>query len=92
MIAQILAILAPLIEGLMGKYGIIVQIVAIMGTFRLIFKPFMLFVEAAVAATPTKADDAAVAMAEASPIFKGIVFLLDWVGSLKLPTILASLK
>lgn len=82
---QVFTVLGPILEALMGKYGIAVQVVSVFGTLRVVFKPLMVFLSAMVAATPSKIDDSVLARIQASPAYSWLSFALDYVASLKLP-------
>lgn len=72
------------IAGLAAKYPILLTIAAIMGMARLILKPLMTFLHEMVVVTETKRDDEILAKVETSAVYKGLLFVLDWVFSLKL--------
>lgn len=77
------AILA-FVPALAAKYPVIVSVLFVMGVLRAVFKPIFAVLEAYVAATPNKADDAALAEVEASGAYKAVQFVLDYVASIKL--------
>ena len=81
---QLLAFFAPIIEAYGGQYGVLVQILSILGTLRLVIKPVMALIEVYVLITPSKDDDQLPQKIEASKAYKTIVFLLDWFASIKL--------
>jgi hypothetical protein len=60
-----------------------VQLVAIIGTLRVIFKPTVAWLHSIVDATPTDRDNQILAKLESSKIFKTFAFVLDWVASIK---------
>ena len=72
--------------GLAQKYPIILTIVSIMGMARVILKPLMTLLHTVVKETETTKDDTFLASLEESAVYKGIVWLLDYAISLKLPT------
>ena len=82
---QLLDFLAPLLQVYGGQFGIVVQIVGIVGTLRLIMKPIVSGVQGVVAATPSKSDDEAVNKVLESKIYKAVTFVLDWIASIKFP-------
>jgi hypothetical protein len=86
---SILSLLKPYIEALLGQYGPALQaaaaVVAIMGIARAIFKPLFTFLHAVADATPTQKDNAILSELEASPVYKGVSFALDYIASIKLP-------
>lgn len=85
MFDTILAILQPLLEAYAGSHGWLMQIISIIGTLRVIFKPLQNFVAAVVAATPSPKDDAWLAKVMASPVYTYVQYALDWFASIKLP-------
>lgn len=82
---QILLFLKPMVEAYSGQLGGAVQIISIIGSLRLIIKPIMGVIEAYVSITPTKNDDLLPAKIKENKVYKTIVYVLDWIGSLKLP-------
>jgi hypothetical protein len=76
--------LSVIIIELVSKYPVLGSIVAVMGSARLILKPLMVFLKEAVLATPSDKDDLVLNKVEASKIYKALVFLLDYLFSLKL--------
>lgn len=72
------------IAGLAAKYPILLTIAAIMGMARLILKPLMTFLHSVVIVTDTQRDDELLNKVESSAVYKGVLFALDWVFSLKL--------
>jgi hypothetical protein len=83
MIDQVLGFLKPLFEAYLGGYGVVVQIVAIIGTARAFMKPIMSFLHEFVVLTPTLKDDEILKKLEDSKIFKVVLYVLDWILSLK---------
>jgi hypothetical protein len=81
-----------LIIGLAEKYPIILTIASIIGMARLILKPLMTFAHSLVAVTPTERDNELLKRAEESAIYKGLVWVLDFVFSLKLKKPLDKVK
>ena len=82
---QILELVRPLIEAYAGKLGGLVQIISIIGTLRLLIKPAMSLIEAVVLITPSKKDDKLPEEIRQSKAYKIVVFVLDWMASIKLP-------
>lgn len=66
---------------------IAMKVVVIILAARAIFKPLCIAAQKYVDETETKADDAFLAKVQANAIYKGIHFVLDYVFSLKLPTV-----
>jgi hypothetical protein len=81
---QILSFLAPILEAYSGQLGGAVQIITIIGSLRLLIKPLMGVLEAFVTITPSKADDLLPEKIKENKIYKSVVYLLDWLASLKL--------
>jgi hypothetical protein len=77
--------LAPLVQGLAGKYGAVVQLCLVMGALRFAIKPLIAAAHYYAEQTETKLDDEFVRRIENSPALKTLLFLLDWVASIKLP-------
>ena len=80
---QLSQILAPLLSAYVGDFGWAVQVVAIVGTFRLFFKPIFAGIEKAVKESPSLNDDEVLGKVTSHSIYKGFVFLLDLIGSIK---------
>ena len=72
------------IAGFAAKYPIILTILSIMGMARLILKPLMTFLHEMVVVTETTKDNEILDKVEASKIYKGLLFVLDYAFSLKL--------
>lgn len=85
LIEQVLGFLKPMLEAAAGKFGVIVQIVAVIGALRVVFKPVMVLVQSIVSVTPTVKDDEFLAKFMGHWSYKLISFLLDWTASIKLP-------
>lgn len=70
---------------LAAKYPIIASIIIVIGIFRSIFKPLMSFLRSFVLATPSVKDDSILDKFEGSKIYAGIIYVVDWFTSIKLP-------
>jgi hypothetical protein len=81
---QILSFLAPILEAYSGQLGGAIQIITIVGSLRLLIKPLMGVLEAFVTITPSKTDDLLPEKIKENKIYKSVVYLLDWLASLKL--------
>jgi hypothetical protein len=81
---QILAFLSPILEAYSGNLGGAVQIITIIGSLRLLIKPLMGLLEAFVTITPSKTDDLLPEKIKDNKVYKSVVYLLDWLASLKL--------
>lgn len=82
---QLAQILAPLIGAYVGDLGIAVQIVSIVGTFRLFFKPIVAGIESAINESESKEDDIILGKVKQNAIYKGFIFVIDLVASIKIP-------
>lgn len=77
--------LGPLLESLAGKYGIVVQVLTVIGSLRVVFKPLFSFLRAVAGETKTQKDDLFLDKVEGSKIYSSISWALDFIGSIKLP-------
>jgi len=77
-------VLAGLLAGLVAKYPTIMVVITIMGICRAVFKPLFTFLRAIADATPTAKDNQLLDDIEQSKIVKGLMFVLDYVASIKL--------
>ncbi len=67
------------------KYQVVMTICIIVGIFRLVFKPLVSIIKAVVAYTPTPKDDVVVAQVEQSKAYKAVLWVIDYLLSIKLP-------
>jgi len=81
----ILEFLRPVLEAMAGKYGWLSAILMYIGIFRLILKPLMVFLQSVVVATPSPKDDELLGKLMANPLYSVVVFVVDWLASIKLP-------
>lgn len=84
-LSNLMSVLAPILNGLAGQYGVVAQVLMWIGTLRLLFKPIMTCIQAVVDVTPTQTDNEILAKVMNSFPYKAISFVLDLVASLKLP-------
>lgn len=77
--------LTLILSELIAKYPVLASVVGVVGILRLIFKPLFSFFHSYVLATPTSRDDEFLVKVEKSKFYSVIVFLLDYIGSIKLP-------
>lgn len=70
---------------LASKYTVIVGICTVLGVFRLVFKPLFALWKAITEITPSTKDDEMYAKTVASKIYKGALWLADYLFSVKLP-------
>lgn len=78
-------LLQALLQQLVDKFPFIASVLMLIGVLRLINKPLFAFLHAFVLATPTTKDDEALNKVEQSKFYLTVVFILDWLGSIKLP-------
>jgi hypothetical protein len=81
---QLLSALAPLVSAYAGQFGVAIQIVSIVGTFRIFFKPVMAGVEQAIKDSESKEDDIILGEVKKNKFYKGFVFIIDLVASIKI--------
>jgi hypothetical protein len=77
-------IIGPMIQAYAVKYPLIITILAGMGLFRTFLKPLLAFLKEFVLVTPSKKDDELIEKVEQSKVAKTILFILDWILSLKI--------
>lgn len=63
----------------------IASILMIIGGFRVFMKPITAFIESVVLATDSKKDDEMLSNIQKNPIYKGFMFALDYLFSIKKP-------
>jgi len=80
----LLAFIQPLIEAYAGQFGIVVQIITIVGSLRVFVKPIMSLVGVVVVFTPSKKDDVWFANLQENKIFKAVIYCIDWFASIKI--------
>jgi hypothetical protein len=80
---QLSVILAPLLSAYIGDFGWAVQVVSVVGTLRLFFKPIMAGIETAVKASESNSDDIILGKVQGNSIYKGFIFLIDLLSSVK---------
>lgn len=73
------------LEKLVLEYPWLAGFIFAVGTFRIFFKPVMSALEAAIAETPTKVDDEWLAKLKSSKVYTMLVWLVDYLASVKLP-------
>lgn len=62
------------------------DLVMIMGTARIIFKPLFTLIETIISTTPSKEDDKKWEDIKGSKMFAFLMYLVDYVASVKIPT------
>ena len=78
--------LQPVIEAYLGQHGWAVQVLSIMATLRLLFKPTQAYLKEIILLTSSKRDDELLARFESSKTFRVISTMLDLFASIKLPS------
>jgi len=68
---------------LMVQYPWIATIFMVIGVIRVVVKPLMALAKSVAASTPSAKDDAVVAGLESNKIYKTVLFVIDWIFSLK---------
>lgn len=68
---------------LVAKFPYISTVIMAVGFLRVINKPLFSLLHAYVAYTSTDADDKALDEVEQSSVYKGLLYVLDWFGSVK---------
>lgn len=82
---EVLELLKPLLSTYGGDLGIVVQVISIVGSLRLINKPLFSTLNAIVTFTYwTDSDNVLLKRLENNKIYKGFIYVLDWVASAKL--------
>lgn len=86
MLEEILKGLAEFILNYAVQYPAVSTVLMAIGVLRLIMKPLMSFLNAFVLATPSTADDEFLKKIEESKWYPIVLYVLDWLGSIKTPT------
>lgn len=79
------AVLIPFLADMAQQYPVAMAVMVWFGVFRAVFKPLMLAIDSYFTATPSKEDDAKWASLKSSKIYQGLVWLVDYSTSIKLP-------
>lgn len=84
-------VILPVIEALIGKYGEFAQWFAVLAMFvgsaRLFLKPLMGIIKQVVGETKTKKDDELLVKIESNAFYKTLVYLADFILSVKVKTV-----
>lgn len=80
----VLAFFIPMIMELAEKQPLLMTVIAILGTFRAVFKPIMTVLHVYTQNTASKSDDEILAKVEESKVFKAIAWLIDYFTSIKI--------
>lgn len=73
------------LTGLLSQFPWLGTVLMVLGAIRVIVKPLMAAFQSYVEYTPSESDNALFLKVKDNPIYKGIVFVLDYLGSVKLP-------
>jgi hypothetical protein len=76
-------ILQGLLSSAVDKYPVLVSALLVMGVLRAVNKPLFSLLRTFVISTPNKTDDKVLDEVEASKVYKTVVYVLDWVASVK---------
>jgi hypothetical protein len=74
-----------IITELLDKAPWLQTVFIVIGVLRVVFKPLFSLLQAAALATPTLKDDSIIKDIMESKIYLGIAYVLDYLGSIKLP-------
>jgi hypothetical protein len=77
--------ITDLIIQLAVAHPLIASLLLLLGSLRFAVKPIMTGIRFYVHSTPSPADDALLDKVEHSWLWTGVLFCLDWLGSIKLP-------
>lgn len=80
----LLSFLQPLVEAYAGKFGVVVQVIAVVGSLRVFIKPLMSLADTYVLFTKTEKDNEFLAKLKENKIYKAVVYVLDWFASIKI--------
>jgi hypothetical protein len=75
--------ISVLVGNLVVQFPWLATFFMVVGVIRIVVKPLMALIKSVVEATPSKADDELVAKVEQNAIYKGFVFVIDWLFSIK---------
>lgn len=78
-------VLLALIQQAMEKYPQVVSVLVVIGALRVVFKPLIAVLQAYVDYTVDPKDNELLAKFLDSSVYKAVAYLLDLVGSIKLP-------
>ena len=70
---------------LIAKFPVLASVLMVIGVLRLVNKPLFAFLRTVVDATPTPKDNEILVKIETSKAYKYVSFVLDYLGSVKLP-------
>jgi hypothetical protein len=84
---ELLLLIKPLIEVYGGKSGLVLQVIAFIGSARVILKPWQVIepmIKDLIKATPTMKDDEVLEKVSQSKVAKWLKFALDYLLSIKI--------
>ena len=81
----------PVLLDLIIQYPWLSQVIMTVGALRLIFKPLFSFIAAFIKSTPTTDDDVAWAKLKDSKITRTLVWVVDYLSSIKIPAAAAAI-
>jgi hypothetical protein len=70
---------------LIAKYPVLSQVIFWIGFSRVVMKPIMTAIQEVINLTPSTKDDEVWGKVLSSKVYKGLVWVLDYVASVKLP-------
>jgi hypothetical protein len=76
-----------LLTELITKWPWVHYVLIAVGVMRVVFKPLFSLLQAAALATPSPKDDSFLAAVMDSKIYKAVAYALDYLGSIKLPSV-----
>tara|TARA_R110000868_G_scaffold242882_5_gene498499 strand:- start:172 stop:420 length:249 start_codon:yes stop_codon:yes gene_type:complete len=74
-----------IVNELVAKWPVLSSVLLVVGALRLTIKPLVSIVRSVVELTPGKTDDLLLDKVEASKVYKGLCWVLDYLTSIKLP-------
>jgi hypothetical protein len=77
--------IADLLQKLVDQAPMLTSLFVVVGVLRVVNKPLFAFLHTLVDATPTDVDNKVLNEVEQSKLYTTVTFVLDWLGSIKLP-------
>lgn len=74
-----------LLLDLVSKYPVVASVIAVVGILRLVIKPLMSIVHSVADSTESAKDNEVLEKIESSKVWQGLVWLIDYLSSVKLP-------
>lgn len=72
-----------LLAGLIAKFPLVATIIMIVGALRIVVKPIMALLHNLADYSPSQKDDILIDKVENSKLYKGFLFCIDWIASIK---------